>query len=105
MDIRSVERILSIPVSSLYFRFYIWNTCYLEWLLFGILSYSTGFSKFHWFHSLSIYYRIPSVLRINQLSFYIRICTENVLQSCRDEVTKNWGYLPFNGGPRICLGS
>lgn len=23
----------------------------------------------------------------------------------RDEVTKNWGYLPFNGGPRICLGS
>lgn len=24
---------------------------------------------------------------------------------CRDEVTKNWGYLPFNGGPRICLSS
>jgi cytochrome P450 len=23
----------------------------------------------------------------------------------QDEVTKNWGYLPFNGGPRICLGS
>jgi cytochrome P450 len=23
----------------------------------------------------------------------------------RDELTKNWGYLPFNGGPRICLGS
>ncbi|KAM3065257.1 hypothetical protein ACMFMG_004357 [Clarireedia jacksonii] len=22
----------------------------------------------------------------------------------RDETTKAWGYLPFNGGPRICLG-
>ncbi|PQE30020.1 cytochrome P450 alkane hydroxylase protein [Rutstroemia sp. NJR-2017a WRK4] len=22
----------------------------------------------------------------------------------RDELTKTWGYLPFNGGPRICLG-
>jgi cytochrome P450 len=23
----------------------------------------------------------------------------------RDETTSKWGYLPFNGGPRICLGS
>ncbi|KAI9761985.1 MAG: hypothetical protein M1840_001514 [Geoglossum simile] len=23
----------------------------------------------------------------------------------RDETTAKWGYLPFNGGPRICLGS
>ena len=23
----------------------------------------------------------------------------------KDEVTKAWGYLPFNGGPRVCLGS
>ncbi len=22
----------------------------------------------------------------------------------RDETTANWGYLPFNGGPRVCLG-
>ncbi len=22
----------------------------------------------------------------------------------RDETTANWGYLPFNGGPRACLG-
>jgi len=22
----------------------------------------------------------------------------------RDETTAKWGYLPFNGGPRICLG-
>lgn len=23
----------------------------------------------------------------------------------RDKVTENWGYLPFSGGPRLCLGS
>ena len=23
----------------------------------------------------------------------------------KDEVSAKWGYLPFNGGPRICLGS
>jgi cytochrome P450 len=23
----------------------------------------------------------------------------------RDEITTRWGYLPFNGGPRTCLGS
>ena len=23
----------------------------------------------------------------------------------RDEITTRWGYLPFNGGPRQCLGS
>jgi cytochrome P450 len=23
----------------------------------------------------------------------------------RDETTTRWGYLPFNGGPRQCLGS
>ncbi len=23
----------------------------------------------------------------------------------RDRVTQNYGYLPFSGGPRICLGS
>ena len=23
----------------------------------------------------------------------------------RDPVLKAWGYLPFNGGPRLCLGS
>ena len=23
----------------------------------------------------------------------------------KDDVTRTWGYLPFNGGPRICLGS
>ena len=23
----------------------------------------------------------------------------------KDEVTARWGYLPFNGGPRMCLGS
>lgn len=22
----------------------------------------------------------------------------------RDEVDATWGYLPFNGGPRVCLG-
>lgn len=22
----------------------------------------------------------------------------------RDETTTSWGYLPFNGGPRVCLG-
>ena len=22
----------------------------------------------------------------------------------RNERTANWGYLPFNGGPRVCLG-
>ena len=22
----------------------------------------------------------------------------------RDEVNSSWGYLPFNGGPRVCLG-
>ena len=22
----------------------------------------------------------------------------------RDEKTATWGYLPFNGGPRVCLG-
>jgi len=22
----------------------------------------------------------------------------------RDETNANWGYLPFNGGPRVCLG-
>src|SRR6266498_5552311 len=77
-----VEQILSIPVLLSYTetinsgatgilpvsllqdsKYSIWNTCYLEWLLFGILLYSTGFTKFHWFHSLPIYYRIPSVLR------------------------------------------
>lgn len=23
----------------------------------------------------------------------------------KDELTKAWGYVPFNGGPRVCLGS
>jgi cytochrome P450 len=23
----------------------------------------------------------------------------------RDDTNSKWGYLPFNGGPRICLGS
>lgn len=23
----------------------------------------------------------------------------------RDPTSQQWGYLPFNGGPRICLGS
>ncbi len=22
----------------------------------------------------------------------------------RDEINSAWGYLPFNGGPRVCLG-
>ena len=67
-----VERILSIPVSLLQDSKYsvwnttIWNTCYLECFLFGILSYSTGFTKFHWFHSLPIYYRITYILQDSQ---------------------------------------
>ena len=24
---------------------------------------------------------------------------------CRNETSAKWGYLPLNGGPRICLGS
>jgi hypothetical protein len=35
----------------------------LDYLLFGILSYPTSFTVFHWFHSLPIYYGFPSVLR------------------------------------------
>ena len=23
----------------------------------------------------------------------------------RDQTWSKWGYLPFNGGPRVCLGS
>src|SRR6266536_1312179 len=69
----SVERTLLVPV-SLRFHCYkipntlfgiltIWNTCYLEWLLFGILLYSIGFTIIQWFHSLPIYYKINTVLR------------------------------------------
>jgi cytochrome P450 len=29
---------------------------------------------------------------------------EDMLLGCNDTTAK-WGYLPFNGGPRICLGS
>ena len=36
----------------------VWNTHYLECVLFGILSYSPGFTQFHWFHSLPIYLQI-----------------------------------------------
>src|SRR6266536_385944 len=69
---RCVEQKLSIPVLSLQdSKYSIWNTYYLEWLLFGILSYSTSFTQFHWFHSLPIYYRLPCVLRtINHFSFH-----------------------------------
>jgi len=111
-----VERILSIPVSisytetmssgstsilpvsllqDLFGTLTIWNTSYLEWLLFGILSYSTGFSKFHWFHSLPIYYRIPSVLResINSHSTSL-----HVQQNRLDRST-----FPATTGKRMCL--
>ena len=58
----------------------IWNACYLECLVFGILSYSTSFTKFHWFHSLPIYYRFPSVLRtINHFSFHQRTFNSSTL--------------------------
>jgi hypothetical protein len=30
---------------------------------------------------------------------------EEELGLFKDETTARWGYLPFNGGPRICLGS
>ena len=29
---------------------------------------------------------------------------EDDLPLYRDEVNAKWGYLPFNGGPRVCLG-
>src|SRR6266536_137200 len=58
----------------------IWNACYLECLVFGILSYSTSFTKFHWFHSLPIYYRFLSVLRtINHFSFHQRTFNSSTL--------------------------
>ncbi len=29
---------------------------------------------------------------------------EDSLPMYRDEINSAWGYLPFNGGPRVCLG-
>src|SRR5215469_7832374 len=45
----------------------IWNTCYLECLVFGILSYTTSFTGFtHYIYTTDI----SSLRRINQLSFH-----------------------------------
>jgi hypothetical protein len=30
---------------------------------------------------------------------------EEELPMIRDKINAKWGYLPFNGGPRICIGS
>lgn len=29
---------------------------------------------------------------------------EEDLPLFQDDITAAWGYLPFNGGPRVCLG-
>src|SRR6266536_3238276 len=63
----------------------IWNACYLECLVFGILPYSTSFTMFHRFHSLPIYYRVSSVLRtINHFSFHPRTfnSSTNIERAC-----------------------
>jgi len=97
-----VERILLIPVSSRFhcykipntlFRILIiWNACYLECLVFGILSYSTSFTKFRWFHSLPIYYGFPSILRtINHFSFHPRTFNSSTVVAISNANQQNRG--------------
>src|SRR5438034_484742 len=83
VDIGSVELILSIPVSSLHFRFHcyripntyyleyllfgiltIWNTYYLEYLLFGILTIWNTLILY-WFHNVTMVSLITYILQIS----------------------------------------
>jgi hypothetical protein len=93
-----VERKLSIPVSLLQgSKHSIWNTCYLECLLFGILLYSTSFTKFYYGFTKIAGSVITYILQIS-LVYLEQSITSHPTQNVQQMVLKSWRRNGSGGG-------
>jgi cytochrome P450 len=56
-------------------------------------------------YSVYTLHRRPDLYGMDAECFRPERWDDEDLPLFRDRTTQNYGYLPFSGGPRICLGS